>query len=486
MGTKLGRNDQCFCGSRKKYKKCCMMQIDTQDLATADFNWYKLRDLERAVFDEHLVPYLTEKLPAEIIKEAIDDCLPDSLPEALDREQFFTHFFVPWCLFNWIPHDDFGLDQFKAEETVAGNYLLNHSNLLSSSERQFVEVLNQTYYSFYTILSVEENITLHVKDIFLGTTHVLKERQGTHYLQRGDIIYSRILILNGQSIFIGMAPVTLPPGYQRSLIDFRKCLVDENDGQLLTAKDLRNEFDTELVDYFFEILEDAYNRPLPTLVNTDGELVQPSKSYFKLTLPPEEVLVRTLPMTLSDDPQEFLCDAEYTECGKAKRIECPWLKKGNKKHKTWDNTMLGHLLIEEERLILDTNSEERTNRAKVLLDKYLGDTITFQQTLIESIEQTLASMASQESKSSIEQFDPMAIPEVQTHLKEMAKAHWESWFNESIPALDNMTPREAAKTADGKERLEALLLEYERHDAAKGEHPFKADIDYLRKVLVLD
>jgi uncharacterized protein (DUF2384 family) len=33
----------------------------------------------------------------------------------------------------------------------------------------------------------------------------------------------------------------------------------------------------------------------------------------------------------------------------------------------------------------------------------------------------------------------------------MAKEHWENWFNEPIPMLKNKTPREAAKTKEGRE-----------------------------------
>ena len=68
----------------------------------------------------------------------------------------------------------------------------------------------------------------------------------------------------------------------------------------------------------------------------------------------------------------------------------------------------------------------------------------------------------------------------------MAQAHWENWFDESIPALKNKTPREATQTKNGRERLEALLLEYENYDLKQENNIFKADIPYLRKELGLD
>lgn len=345
--------------------------------------------------------------------------------------------------------------------------------------------MNQTFYSFYSVLQVEKDKALHVKDILLGTTHTLKERQGTHYLKRGDIIFGRILTLSNQSIFVGMAPLTIPTDYYHQVIDFRKWLIEENDGQPLTPEALRNELDAELLNYFFDTLESAYNRPPPTLVNTDEELLQFSTMHFKLAIPPEEALTALLPMTLSDDPEEFLGDAKRTQSGKIKRIECPWLKKGNKIHRVWDNTVLGHIVIEEGKLILETNSEERTKRAKKLLFKYLSEGVTFQQTLIETPEQKMKSLPRSEADGNSINSDLMALPEVQAQLIEMAKAHWESWFDEPIPILHNKTPREAVKTEDGKEELEALLLQYERYDIEKGDHPFKADIDYLRKELAL-
>ena len=68
----------------------------------------------------------------------------------------------------------------------------------------------------------------------------------------------------------------------------------------------------------------------------------------------------------------------------------------------------------------------------------------------------------------------------------MAKLHWQNWFDDPIPALGNQTPRQAAKTEKGRERLEALLLQYERHDLEMRDHTFKTNITYLKSELGLD
>jgi hypothetical protein len=155
----------------------------------------------------------------------------------------------------------------------------------------------------------------------MGTTHLIKERQGTHGLKRGDVIFSRILAINNQSIFIGMAPFIIPAAYHNDLIDFRKWLLEEVEKKQFVPEDLRNEVNIDLLEYFFEIMEAIYNEPLPTLCNTDGDLLQFCKSYFKLTVDPEEALTCLLSLTLSSDPDEFLQDAKRDKTGNIKKIE---------------------------------------------------------------------------------------------------------------------------------------------------------------------
>lgn len=488
MSSSPGRNDPCPCGSDKKYKKCCMLKTEHEEhqvhnLAVVDFAWHNLRTLEGKVIDEHLIPYIS-KLPKDMMLVAQDDLFPEEISDSIDQELFFEQFFLPWFLFNWVPCEDFEIKNFNPDKTIAENYLKIHKDKLNRVEQEFIETMSKTYYSFYTVFAVDVDKSLTIKDILLGETHKIKERQGTHFLKRGDVIFSRILTLNDQSIFIGMAPLTIPAQYGSTLLDFRKWLREENDGKKLTAKALRSELDLELTNYFFYIINEAYNRPMPTLCNTDGELIQFSKSYFNLTLSMAETLQKLLPLTLSKDPTEFLSDADYDESGRINSIEFPWLKKGNKKHKSWDNTVMGNIRLEQDRLILETNSHQRTAKGKQLLLKYLGTNITFKQTLIESPEQKLKSLPASPDHNQLDQ-DLMQSPEMQEQLKQMISAHWDNWFTTSIPALGNKTPRAVAKTKAGREMLDALLLQYERYDLERSDNLLKADINYLRSELGL-
>ena len=62
--------------------------------------------------------------------------------------------------------------------------------------------------------------------------------------------------------------------------------------------------------------------------------------------------------------------------------------------------------------------------------------------------------------------------------------HWDAWMDTKVPALGNRTPRQAAKTAQGRERLEALLSDFAR-SAEQRASVFQPDLGDLRRRLGL-
>ena len=484
MNNKIGRNELCLCGSNKKYKKCCMNNNPSSGFGeVVDLLWTKLRKTEGEVINKLLIPYLAKHLPNDLVQCALDDSCIEILPDMFDKELLFNRLLIPWILFNWMPEEDFEIEQFDSGKTISQNYITTYKTSLTNEVISFIEAMNHTYYSFYIIQEVVLEKYLIVKDILLGSEHTIKEKMATHSAKRGNIVFGRILTMDNQSIFVGMAPYIIPTAYYNTIFNYKKWLIEDNDNQPLDANTLRDYSLYELVEYFFEIITKCYSNPYPRLNNTDGDPIIFSKSYFKLFLSPLQVLNKLLPLTLSEDPDDFLCDAELNSSGDVNKVDFPWMKKGNKLHKSWDNTIMGHIVVEGNRLTLETNSEKRTEKGKQLLKKYLGNDIVFQQTLLQTPEQKLQSTP--QSNNILEEEDKlMESPEVQEQLKQMVSAHWKNWFDEKIPALNNKTPRQSAKTRDGRELLEALFIQYENFDANKS-NKYNPDINDLKKELGL-
>jgi hypothetical protein len=66
----------------------------------------------------------------------------------------------------------------------------------------------------------------------------------------------------------------------------------------------------------------------------------------------------------------------------------------------------------------------------------------------------------------LSQEELMQVPEIREKMEKILVSHWEDWVDQKIPALSGKTPRKAVKTDDGRESVEALLADAERHRAA--------------------
>ena len=76
-------------------------------------------------------------------------------------------------------------------------------------------------------------------------------------------------------------------------------------------------------------------------------------------------------------------------------------------------------------------------------------------------------------------------PEGRAFVEELNRRHWQAWLDDKVPALGNVTPRQAATTPLGRERLEALLSEFAwRQDASPG-NLMRVDVDWIRRQLGL-
>ena len=67
---------------------------------------------------------------------------------------------------------------------------------------------------------------------------------------------------------------------------------------------------------------------------------------------------------------------------------------------------------------------------------------------------------------------------------ELMQKHWDAWIDTKVPALGNRTTRQAAKTAKGREQLEALLSDFARSGKRRSS-AFQPDPADLRRRLGL-
>jgi hypothetical protein len=226
------------------------------------------------------------------------------------------------------------------------------------------------------------------------------------------------------------------------------------------------------------------------LQNTDGDPLTFVKLSFELRCTPQEAFNELKSLTLAEFQDDILEDTIHDEEGYMVSVSFDWMKKGNKNHPEWDNTILGHIEINRDRLTAEVNSEKRAGKIQSEIEKRLGKRVIFKHALQESAESKLddkesrsTSQASEERRREMEELQTR--PEVQALLREQMEAHWEAWYNQPIPALKNKTPLAAARTKAGRERLEALLCEFEHRNEGVLDAHLRVDVQSIRRKLGL-
>jgi hypothetical protein len=142
-----------------------------------------------------------------------------------------------------------------------------------------------------------------------------------------------------------------------------------------------------------------------------------------------------------------------------------------------ERRILASLTLTPATLEVETTSERRLARCRRRLEALLGDRIRLIETQTRSAAEALAEGPPAEAP------EPLILPpEVVAGLEERMLRQW---IDDSIPALGGMTPREAAKTPEGRRQLMALLDYIEDQQARVPPSPGMFTPDYRKVVQML-
>ncbi len=496
----------------------------------ADFTWRKMRQTEGEL-THILLEFAAHRFGSDSVNEAWDEYTfwvdapmdPESEPE-LDAS------FLPWFLYCWTPGGVLGSaqrgerEQPPEEETrrlpgkesdsppgkksghfpempVAMSFIEEHPERVEPFQRRFIEEICSQPYSFFMVTGAEAGSHLFLKDLLRQLDICVLERTSSQTLVKGQILYTRVLTMDGVSIMAGCAPVPIPAAFFNDLLDFRESLseklagvdwqkfglgqeeVDSITRELLSELFLDRE--PQLREMYFNLRDELFNSSFPQLRNTDGDEMQPVNLHYTLGCSAREAFGALKSLSLGEGDEDLLMDAVFDSRGELEAVRFPWLKKGNRRHETWDNTILGMLDIKGDKLVIEVNSRERAETIKRKITRRLGRRANLTNTVFESLEAMLSEASSLRPEAEQTNEELMAMPEVQEQMREMTERHWATWPDIPVPALEGQTPREAAGTPLGRERLEALLLDFEGKSQGLPPGQIGPDVAALRRELGL-
>lgn len=459
MALDIGRNDRCPCGSGRKYKQCCLQAHDA-----SDFTWRQLRAVEGRFIPE-LFELALKEWGGPLLGAALDEFfLWEGVPEGYEETDAFGSFFVPWfvCQFVDDPHDP---DRVASapDESLAAFYLRRHAAGLSSIERAFLEAASTSPLSFYAVRRTKPGREIALHDVLTGDDVVVRERSASQSVSPGALMFTRVVTVEAVSIMVGAAPIVIPPRWHHTVLDFREQFAGGK-SRILTPKAVRD-LDFELRDLYLEIEDELFHPRLPQLQNTDGDPLVLTTLHYRLRCSPASAFDRLRSLTVVEDAASLLDGATLDAAGALQAVSIPWSKKGNRLHKDWDNTTLGSVDIDGDRFDVHVNSNRRARRIEREIAKRLGADAVLERRVVDSVEKLLEECGRQ-PRDRIVRADEERLaqqPEVQAYMRQAAERHWNAWLDTRIPALANRTPRQAARTADGRERLEALFAEFAWH-----------------------
>lgn len=473
-----GRNDPCPCGSGKKYKKCCLAK-ERSPSDPASLLWRRLNAVDEELAHE-LLRFARRSLGEEVLRRSSNEFFgTDEVPDDFSSPE--AQGLVPWMLYcRMIPPKAWLRDGPAKRGSIGSAYLERHGTRLDDLVRRYLEACVEEPFSFYEVEDVTPGQGLEVEDVLRGGRRYVSERSGSGMLRRRDLVWAHVVSLEGLHVFAGVGPVVLEPIDKLEIVDLRAWLRKRH--RVVTTAVLHRE-DANVRGAYVTLRNRRLHPKIPILQNTDGEPL----SLHKLTFRIEDAAAAfeaLADLDIMESREDLLERAERDRSGKLVKAHIGWHKPGNAKLPSWDNTILGHLTIENRTLVVEVNSTQRAGRIRKEIEKRLGSSVLYERGVVTSPERMLkeGKRPKPNPDRDRKQRDLMADPAVRSAVKRQFEAHYGTWADEKLPVLGGQTPRRVVKTADGRAKVE-VLLDNAEEGALLSDPTLRLDLDFVREQL---
>lgn len=437
--AKTGRNDPCPCGSGKKYKKCCLFKSEKS---------VGIEDSIQSKLNQELLALFEKTYGQSGLEEALEEFWGEVQPELKDglMGQAEVNFFE-WIVHDWT--DDIGM-------SLADLYM-EKKKIISVDERGALEKISNSCLSLFEVIDVYPEEGLLLKDLLLDGEYRIKEKMATRYLNKWDILATRVLDVDGVYIMSGAAYVYPMERKSDILIDIKEeyeesYLAEKPEG---TMKD----FLKTVGDLFNFIWVDMIVNPQKiTLTTLDGEMLIIAKAFYKVL--DKEAAIKSL-KKLKEMHER---DNEYL-----------WVSS--------EEVVLGAIRFADKKMVFECKSKERLKRGKSLIAKKVVG-VNHKIDTYEDINKHIESL-----KDKPEEGKPNEFPfEVEQELyNQFMEKHYRKWLKDKIPALEGKTPKQAMRSKKGKEQVRDLLKSIENNEEQNRREARPVyDVSWLWEELGLD
>lgn len=483
--SSAGRNDPCPCGSGRKFKHCCLRGQGDVDAARVRVRTAEGR-VVMAVF-KHAITTWGQAL----LHHAWEDFwLYEDVPEDMPAEPEWEGMFMAWFTLGFVPDPECPERTSSwPTEPLGLHWLASAPATIDPLDRAFVEQACRSPLSVFVVEQVTPGVSVDVKDVLTGRSFHATELTASRSLRAGDLVFTRVVTMEGLSLFFGMAPYVAPPSWHVEVIDWR----DEMFRKRAVTLDLVAEGDDELRDLYLDV-RDAVLNPVPPVVNNhDGDPLCCVTLTYALAVDVAVAYERLVPLaTLGPDVSDVAVTRD--RAGVITAAELAWMNRTGKMSgassrstrpatsvRPAQSIVLGSLTLSDGRLVVEVNSEKRaTAIARQIRARFGEDASLLERVVTDPVAEAFAKAVKRKGLHLVESAEKR-VPEFAAIETEMRRRWAEGWLDTPVPALKGQTPRQAARSAAGRERLEAVLLGFGR--AGDGESA--DEVPFLRAALKL-
>jgi len=384
-----------------------------------------------------------------------------------------------WEMTLWgVAFEDFLGRQLPPDgRNLVDDYLRRRGWNESAPAKAYIRGLRNSIMSLYETSAIVPGASFLARDLVRGGEPVLvSERTASRTLKDWDRIATRIVVQGQKRILTGGLLAFPFEASERLIADLRKLARSGRSTTAAKKQPIADDTLREMAPLFTATwLSDALPKALglsrPALRNSDGDEVVFHEVRFPLApqATPGEVAERLVAIQSLHRENEAFWNwlAEPLPSNKPKHGD-------EAEHVlAWNVTMedgrtvLGNVEIKERALLVSINSAARAERATAMLRAALGGLVATPLTQIQTIEQMMAQRRNNPCPAS------EVPPEIQAKLVHaVLDKQYRALLDQPVGMLGDLTPRAAARTAHGREKLAGWLKHLENRS---GQQPDPTD-----------
>jgi hypothetical protein len=399
-----------------------------------------------------------------------------------------------WAMTLWgCAFEDFLTQSVEPDgRNIVEDYLKRRGWKESAGNRRYMEALRDSCMSLYEVSEIVPGQSFLARDLLRGGEPIrVSEHSATRSLKLWDRIGARIVEVSGKNVLAGGLLPFSPSAASRLLDELKAAM-----------KQARREFrkltkeaqlpkaareDGEIADLLFlttaapifsnvwldDVLASALDQSLPTILNSDGDEVVFCRVRFPLRSNDAASEIRERLRTVAAFQEEndgfwtWIEPRRPDQSGQPASKPSPRNSRSLQVSLDTGATVLGIIELSDRALVLEANSRERAERGQALLAELTGTLVGPPLMEIETVAQAVAGR-----EGDWPQDESSDLPvELQTELVHAALTdHYQRVLDEPIPALGNLSPRAAAKTAAGRRKVVDWLKHLE-NQSSSGRQP---------------